>query len=310
MELNGIQTGRAALALGAVLVAALAAQLAWDACMASMRRAQLHEARQEALRAASAEGMSAENATSGWGEVDGEFWSHFHGEGAPRAVPEGPLAERYRLAGVFRMLGGGGGDDGSCAILDDLKEHRQLLLATGEEADGLRVEEIGADYAVVGDGTRRERLSIAPGVSGRDEGPATAVADAAPVPSVLSTNRFGARVGETRWEVSRDAVMEYYQEMMDHPDRLVGLFNALEPDYGDDGKIGGYRVNTERGEADFFADVGLRQGDVVRRVNSLHMTSQKRAEYFIGEFVKGGLGAVVLDIARDGRPEKLVYLVK
>ena len=56
--------------------------------------------------------------------------------------------------------------------------------------------------------------------------------------------------------------------------------------------------------------MGLRQGDVVRRVNSLHMTSQKRAEYFIGEFVKGGLGAVVLDIERDGRPEKLVYLVK
>lgn len=310
MELNGIQTGRAALALGAVLVAALAAQLFWDAGMASIRRAQLHEARQEALRAASEGGMSAEYATSGWGEVDGEFWSHFHGEGAPRAVPEGPLAERYRLAGVFRMLGGGGGDDGSCAILDDLKEHRQLLLASGEESDGLRVEEIGADYAVVGDGTRRERLSIAPGISGRDENPATAVADAAPVPSVISTNRFGARVGETRWEVSRNAVMEYYQEMMDHPDRLVGLFNALEPDYGDDGKIGGYRVNTERGEADFFADVGLRQGDVVRRVNSLHMTSQKRAEYFIGEFVKGGLGAVVLDIERDGRPEKLVYLVK
>ena len=310
MELNGIQAGRAALALGAVLAAVLAAQLAWDACRAGMRRAQLHEARVEAERAGVA-GMASEPG-AGWDGIaaDGDFWSHFRGEGEPRAVPEGPLAERYRLAGVFRMLGGGGGDDGSCAILDDLKEHRQLLLATGEEADGLRVEEIGADYAVVGDGTRRERLSIAPGISGRDEGPATAVADAVTVPSVLSTNRFGARVGETRWEVSRDAVMEYYQEMMDHPDRLVGLFNALEPDYGDDGKIGGYRVNTERGEADFFADVGLRQGDVVRRVNSLHMTSQKRAEYFIGEFVKGGLGAVVLDIGRDGRPEKLVYLVK
>ena len=63
-------------------------------------------------------------------------------------------------------------------------------------------------------------------------------------------------------------------------------------------------------KADFFADVGLRQGDVVRRVNSLHMTSQKRAEYFIGEFVKGELGAVVLDIDREGRPEKLVYLIK
>ncbi len=309
MELNGIQAGRAALALGAVLAAALAAQLAWDACMAGARRAQLHEVRQETARAAIEAGAPAGTAASGWGEADSAFWAHFRGEGESPAAPDGPLAGRYRLAGVFRMLGGGG-TDGSCAILDDLKERRQLLLATGEEEDGLRVEEVGADYAVVCDGTRRERLSIAPGAAGRDAGGTVAAEAAEPAPAVLSTNRFGARVGETRWEVNRDAVMEYYQEMMDHPDRLVGLFNALEPDYGDDGKIGGYRVNTERGEADFFADVGLRQGDVVRRVNSLHMTSQKRAEYFIGEFVKGGLGAVVLDIERDGRPEKLVYLVK
>jgi hypothetical protein len=306
MELNGIRTGRVALALVAVLAAALAVQLAWDAGMAEMRGAQLHEARVESLRAAQEGGAVAEEAVPGWGEVDGEFWSHFRGEGESRAAPEGPLAERYRLAGVFRMLGGGG----ECAILDDLKEKRQLLLATGEEEDGLRVEEVGPDYAVVGDGSRRERLSIAPGVSGRGEGTGTAVASATAEPTVLSTNRFGVRVGDTRWEISRDAVMDYYQEMMDNPERLVGLFNALEPDYGADERVEGYRVNTERGEAKFFDEVGLKQGDVVRRVNSLHMTSQKRAEHFIGEFVKGNLGAVVLDIEREGKPEKLVYLIK
>jgi type II secretory pathway component PulC len=308
MELNGIQTGRAALALVAVLAAALAAQLLWDACMAGMRRAQLHEVRQETLRAAIEAGAAAEAAASGWGEADGEFWSHFRGAGEAQAAPEGPLAGRYRLAGVFRMLGGGG----ECAILDDVKAGRQLLLATGEEEEGLKVEEVGADYAVVSDGAKRERLVIASGVPGNPdgEGEERAAAAAEGAPTVISTNRFGAQVGETRWEVSRDAVMEYYQEMMDNPERLVGLFNALEPDYGADDRIEGYRVNTERGEAEFFDEVGIRQGDVVRRVNSLHMTSQKRAEYFIGEFVKGDLGAVVLDIEREGRPEKLVYLIK
>jgi type II secretory pathway component PulC len=306
MELNGIQTGRAALALGAVLAAALAAQLVWDACLAGVRRAQLHEARAEVERAG-VEGAS-EVSAAGWGDVaaDGDFWAHFRGEAAAGTVPEGPLGERYRLAGVFRMLGGGG----ECAILDDLKEKRQLLLATGEEEEGLKVEEVGVDYAVVSDGARRERLGISSGVSGGGGGGVSAVAVASGEPAVISTNRFGSRVGETRWEISRDAVMEYYQEMMDNPERLVGLFNALEPDYGENESIEGYRVNTERGEAKFFDEVGLRQGDVVRRVNSLHMTSQKRAEHFIGEFVKGNLGAVVLDIEREGRPEKLVYLIK
>lgn len=308
MELNGIQTGRAALVLVAVLTVAMAAQLAWDACMAGMRKAHLHESRVEALRAAKEGEAVADTAATGWGEVDADFWANFRGVGESVAVPEGPLAERYRLAGVFRMLSGTGGD--ACAILDDLKEHRQLLLATGEESDGLRVEEVGADFVVVSDGTRNARLSIAPGVTATEPASGAPEAIVGPGVAVISTNRFGARVGETRWEFRREAVMEYYQEMMDHPDRLVGLFNALEPDYGNDDKIAGYRVNTECGEAEFFDQVGLRQGDVVRRVNSLHMTSQKRAEYFIGEFVKGGLGAVVLDIERDGRPEKLVYLVK
>lgn len=307
MELNGMQTGRATLVLGAVLAVALAAQLVWDACMAGVRRAQLYEARAEAERAG-VEGASAGDGgeAGGWGKVEAELWSHFKGEAAAGAVPEGPLGERYRLAGVFRMLGGGG----ECAILDDLKEKRQLLLSTGEEEEGLKVEEVGADYAVVSDGTRRERLGISSGAAGGGGGGASAVAVASAEPAVISTNRFGSRLGETRWEFSRDAVMEYYQEMMDNPERLVGLFNALEPDYGADESIEGYRLNTERGEAKFFDEVGLKQGDVVRRVNSLHMTSQKRAEHFIGEFVKGNLGAVVLDIEREGKPQKLVYLIK
>lgn len=307
MEVKGIQTGRAALALGAVLAAALAAQLFWDACMAGMRRAQLREAQQETLRAALEGGRTAEVAASGWGEADAAFWSHFKGEAAAGAVPEGPLGERYRLAGVFRMLGGGGGE---CAILDDLKEGRQLLLAAGEEEEGLKVEEVGADYAVVGDGTRRERLAITAATEAQAGGGGGAAVAAADAQTVISTNRFGSRVGETRWEFGRDAVMDYYQEMMDNPERLVGLFNALEPDYGDGESVEGYRVNTERGEAGFFEEVGLKQGDVIRRVNSLHMTSQKRAEHFIREFVKGNLGAVVLDIEREGRKEKLVYLIK
>lgn len=227
---------------------------------------------------------------------DSPHWT----EGTGVAEPEVPLKKRYRLVGVFKMLSGGG----ECAILDDLKENRQLLLCSGEEKEGLKMEEVGLDYAVVSDGPRwaRLRISADPSSGGGSGGYAAS--------EVISTNRFGYRIGEMRWEFSRDALMDYYQEMMDHPERLVGLFNALEPDYGEDERIEGYRVNTERGEAEFFDEVGLKQGDVIRRLNSLSMTSQRRAEFCIGEFVKGRLGAVVLDIDRQGKPEKLVYLIK
>ena len=64
------------------------------------------------------------------------------------------------------------------------------------------------------------------------------------------------------------------------------------------------------GEADFFAAMGMQQGELIRKVNSMNMTSQKRAEYFMGEFMKYLVNAFVLDIERGGKPEKLIYLVR
>ena len=137
--------------------------------------------------------------------------------------------------------------------------------------------------------------------------PPAAAADAAPH---LESNRFGNRVGETRWEFNRQAILDYYQEMMDNPERLAALFMAMEADRDEEGKVAGYRLNMDVGEREFYTQVGLQHGDVVRRVNSMRMTSQRRAEYFIGEFVQNRLGAVVIDIERNGQPQKLVYLVK
>ena len=79
--------------------------------------------------------------------------------------------------------------------------------------------------------------------------------------------------------------------------------------YSDDGAITGYQLGVE-GEADFFGSVGLKAGDVVRKVNSMPMTSRRRAEYFIGEFVENRGSAFVLDVERDGTPQKLIYEIR
>ena len=92
---------------------------------------------------------------------------------------------------------------------------------------------------------------------------AGAGAAAAEPAKILETTRFGNRVGETRWEINKAAVLEYYREMMDNPERLAGLFNAMEPDRDVEGKVAGYRLNVARGEKDFYVQVGLRDGDVV-----------------------------------------------
>ena len=173
----------------------------------------------------------------------------------------------------------------------------------------MRVVRVAADHVVLSADGREETLLLTAGaLPGRDG--AGAGAAAAESAMILETTRFGNRVGETRWEINKQAVLEYYQEMMDNPERLAGLFNAMEPDRDVEGKVAGYRLNVALGEKDFYTQVGLRDGDVVRKVNSMRMTSQRRAEYFIGEFVQDRLGAVVIVVERDGQPQKLVYLVK
>ena len=247
-----------------------------------------------------------------WPELAAGAWNVFRSGAAPApAAPAGQLAARYRLAGVFLLLGDPDavGAEHRCAILDDVQEQRQILAGEGEDVGSARVVRVAADHVVLSADGREETLVLTAGtLPGRDG--AGAGAAAAEPAKILETTRFGNRVGETRWEINKAAVLEYYREMMDNPERLAGLFNAMEPDRDVEGKVAGYRLNVARGEKDFYTQVGLRDGDVVRKVNSMRMTSQRRAEYFIGEFVQDRLGAVVIDVERDGQPQKLVYLVK
>ena len=247
-----------------------------------------------------------------WPELAAGAWNVFRSGAAPApAAPAGQLAARYRLAGVFLILGDPDavGAEHRCAILDDVQEQRQILAGEGEDVGSARVVRVAADHVVLSADGREETLVLTAGtLPGRDG--AGAGAAAAEPAKILETTRFGNRVGETRWEINKAAVLEYYREMMDNPERLAGLFNAMEPDRDTEGKVAGYRLNVARGEKDFYTQVGLRDGDVVRKVNSMRMTSQRRAEYFIGEFVQDRLGAVVIDVERDGQPQKLVYLVK
>ena len=246
-----------------------------------------------------------------WPAIEPAAWNLFRSGGAVAPPVAGALAARFRLAGVFLVLSDPDhpGPETRCAILDDLQTKQQMLAAEGEGLGAVQVVRVASEYVVLSDGGREETIYLAAG-SLPGQGPAGPVAAAAEGAKILESNRFGNRVGETRWEFNRQAILDYYQEMMDNPERLAGLFMAMEPDRDEEGRIAGYRLNMDLGEKDFYTAVGLQQGDVVRRVNSMRMTSQRRAEYFIGEFVQNRLGAVVIDIDRNGEAKKLVYLVK
>ncbi len=235
------------------------------------------------------------------------------GAAASAAQSSGALAGRFRLAGIFIV-----GPDASSsagvlrrAILDDLGTKAQLIAGEGELIAGVRVMRIGDDMVRLLDAagqTTELRLAYLSGAA-----PAGATAAAAPGADEegppLEVSKYGRKVQENRWVLDREALIDYYRDLTADPDRIARLYETFKPDYGENGEIRGYEIDP-LGEEEFLGAMGLRSGDRVRMVNSLRMSSQSRAEFFIKEFVNERLGAVVLDLDREGQPVKQVYLFR
>lgn len=222
------------------------------------------------------------------------------------------LARRFRLAGT--LLSAGGDDSPPLAVLDDRSVARQILVRSGDEvAPGIRLADVRHGEADLEGPSGRTTLRV-------ERRSAAAVRDAPGDSQRLGTddatpaNRFGGReVFPGRWEFSRERLLDYYSELRRESGRLVAVFDSLEPLWmdGDPASrvIEGYRLNVQ-GEADFFEAMGMRQGDVVRSVNTVDMTNRTRAEAFIEAFVLGDLDTFVIDMERDGEPLQHVYVIQ
>lgn len=216
-------------------------------------------------------------------------------------------SDRFRLAGTFFIEGLG--VPIHKAILDDTVKRDQFIVAEGEQLADVTVKKIYRDHVILEtpSGTRDIWMEFVTGSSRAGVVPVTSnqVGFAA-----VGTNKFGcAKVQDNRWQFSRKPLLDYYQELLDEPDRMVQVFDTMKPVRDEQNKITGYVVGLE-GEKDFFDAVGLQQGDVVRSVNSVPMTNRRRAESFIDQFLNDKLNAVVLDVERGGKVTKQVYQMK
>jgi type II secretory pathway component PulC len=231
-------------------------------------------------------------------------WSHFRGMGGVSPGQPG-FADAFRFAGTFFLSGSGSGAVRR-AVLGIVAQDRQIIVSEGEHVEGVTVEQILEDRIVLRRGAETAELwlsFVTPTVS------ADEVGETAESSEESGQMRFGKRVGKDSWLLRRESLLEYYDELLDAPERLLQVFDSLKPLYTEDGRIEGYRLGIE-GERDFFQAVGFEEGDVVRKVNSLAMTNRRRAEFFIRQVVDNKLSAVVIDIERGESNRRLVYQVR
>jgi len=238
-------------------------------------------------------------------------WRILQDTGARMRKTGGTESKRFRLAGTWIYTNGS--DEKRKAVIDDLAKGRLgVIVSENEMLDTAQVIQIQRDRVVLRENGadivlelefrgRGEVAQIPAGTNGQGRASAT---------NQPPANRFGIQqIAQNRWNFDRQAVMAYYKELMDAPERLVKVFDSLKPLYNADNKITGYWLGVE-GESEFFDAAGLQEGDVVRAVNSMPMTNRRRAEHFIEDFVKEDASVFVLDVERNNGKQKMIYEVR
>jgi len=228
----------------------------------------------------------------------------------------GSMGDRYRYAGSFSSLSWNNQGEMMTtrkAILDDLVQKKQFMALVDQVFDGIRVISIERKQIVLEENARQEILrlgfmQVLPMAGTSDQKNKNDDTRFEDMPA-LDRSRFGKRIGETRWVLKRDAIMEYYQELIEDPQRIASMYLSLKPIWDETNNVEGYYLGQE-GENDFFSAMGFQEGDVVRKVNSMRMVSQRRAEYLLKEFSDSTLNTFVFDIERKGKKQKMIYLVR
>ena len=213
----------------------------------------------------------------------------------------------YRFAGTFFLYDAAASPEASLrrAVIGYAPEQRQYIVSEGDWVAGAEVVRIGAAEVLLRRG-EEEGILLLRGESRAAAAPdARTVAESPPDEGVVVT-RFGRQTESGTWSMDREALLAYYEELLDAPERLLQVFDSMQPIYTANGSIEGYQLQTV-GEAEFFEAVGFREGDKVRAVNTLAMTNRRRAEFFIRQVVENDLDAIVIDLERDGSPKRLVY---
>jgi len=235
-------------------------------------------------------------------------WSVFQSLDGSDVSYGGATSRRFRLAGTFfaYVSDVAGAGDVRRAVIDDLRTGTQHVVSESEKIDDITVIKVFKDRVVIRDATGvDEQLWLT--FSGYGASTKMAGTNDPADQAALKADKFGGKqLGENRWLFSREKLLEYYKELRDEPDRLVKVFDSFKPIYTDSGKISGYKIGIE-GESEFFGSVGLSEGDVVRSVNSMQMSSRRHAEYMLSEFIADRANTFFFEIERENKPLKLKY---
>ena len=193
-------------------------------------------------------------------------------------------------AAALRLWGIAFAGDEARAIIEDTATRTQALYRLGDRVGDGRLASIGWDRATVAFDGGEAVLEMA-----TEPAPPAPAAEPAPAPE---TGEHIRRTGENAWLVDR-------REIAGALGNTSGLLTQLRAVAEvRDGRPAGFRLFRIREES-LFARLGLRDGDVVERVNGTEVHDPAALLRFLERL--GHEPRVALDIVRAESPRTLVY---
>jgi general secretion pathway protein C len=207
----------------------------------------------------------------------------------PRAEPE-PQAQISQLQAKLLGTAPGSGMD-SYAIIEDDANKTQELYRIGDRLQNRTLARVEWDRVVLKSGQGEEVLEIVK-PSGK---PGT------PAPAAASGGGGIEKRSDTEFAIDRAEV----DKSMENMNQLFTQIRAVP--HFQDGKSAGFRLFAIKQDS-VFEKIGLKNGDIITRINGNELTDPARAMSLIQELRNEG--RITVDVNRNRQPTTLSYEIR
>lgn len=183
----------------------------------------------------------------------------------------------------------------SYAILEDSGTRKQELYRMGDRFQDRALARIEWDHVVLTVDGREEILKLAEPATGAAPAPATTTASATDLGGGIRA------ISETSYQIDRAEV----DKAMENLNQLFTQIRAVP--HFQDGKAAGFRLFAIRRDS-IFEKLGLKNGDIVSRINGNELTDPARAMSLMQEL--RGEGNVNVEVNRNRSPVSLAYEIR
>ncbi|MEA2626229.1 MAG: ral secretion pathway protein [Candidatus Binatota bacterium] len=177
----------------------------------------------------------------------------------------------------------------SFAIIEDESDRKQELYRVGDRLQDRTVSRIEWDHVILKNGSQEETLKLAE-QAGRPGSFAAAAAE-----------EGIQKLGETSFVVDRSEV----DQAMENMNQVFTQIRAVP--HFQDGKASGFRVFAIRRDS-IFDKIGLKNGDVIARINGQELSDPARAMSMIQELRSST--NVSVEVMRNRQPTTLSYEIR